>query len=110
VEEVKAVTIREPDIHHNNWGIELRWDDPFGNAIECQISNQFVLKYARDMNWQPFHQGGQHTLGDRCGGWHYWEFWGLPGGDQTECPKEVETLIEILNTQNKDQLGELLWG
>lgn len=110
-----VILIREPDVHHNNWGIELRWPDEdvslallrvhgfyvlpiqemgpdvWGFGQECDDWNKVVEQYAKDSGFQPFHQGGHHSLGDVCRRWHYWEFWGLTGaayGNETEEEKE----------------------
>lgn len=97
------ITVREPDTHHNNWGIELRWEE---TPDDCEEYNRQILFYARDKGWQPFHQGGSHfPENDFCQNrWHYWEFWGLPGeayddtfsAKQYEYKGKVEQLVLLL--------------
>lgn len=54
----------------------------------CTPLNRKILQDTKEMDWSPFHQGGSHDdyklegenfSWSECGGWHYWEFWGLSG-------------------------------
>lgn len=108
------ILIKTPDVHHNNWGIELRWPsesdarmlkkwygldvevvpdiplDVWGMSPECWDYTHVIERLAKVLEFQPFHQGGHHSLDDQCGRWHYWEFWGLSGSTGNQAAKELQ--------------------
>lgn len=82
------ITVREPDVHHNHWGIEIR----FEADEDCQEIVNEALYMGK--NYQVFHQGGAHAEGQYCNKWHYFEFWGLAGHQDKR--DVVEEMIEKL--------------
>lgn len=72
-----TVTVKHPNTHHNNWGIEFRSDDPKVMARFNRICYRELTatthpsvdpRYNEKKSWGAFHQGD-------ASGWSYWEFW-----------------------------------
>jgi hypothetical protein len=65
------ISVRKPDLNHFHWGVTFT--SPDREMVHCL--NRAIELIASEMEWAPFHQGGI----DNEPGWHYWEFWRLPG-------------------------------
>jgi hypothetical protein len=105
--------IREPDVHHNHWGLRLIRGDKcppdmlaqalvtleFDHEDECFWFCQWLMDETKIRSWNPFHQGGHHLLHERCTGhYHYIEFWGLSGDD----PDGRQAIISWLEREFPD--------
>jgi hypothetical protein len=102
-------TVKEPDVHHNHWGLELHRENDqkthrvlmgiYGVKIEAvleiescsEFTNQ-ILRLTKDLG--VFHQGGSHNWDQYCGGWHYFEFWRMPG-DEDLRPKVIQIIKQL---------------
>ena len=102
-----GITVRFPDVHHNHWGIELRYYTPMDEEFpKCLDFDYYIENAAKLKGWNPFHQGGHHGMAMQCGGWHYWEFWGLSGDEDHRAEVEefidqLQSYIDIYNMEEK---------
>jgi hypothetical protein len=97
-----TISIKEPSVYHNSWGIEIRSLVDRKPIDQCWLINNRIEKAAKAKNyWGAFHQGGSHRSDEPCHGWHYWEFLGLHGGTDAD---------EVYRQQVEDFIAEvMLW-
>ena len=82
------LTVREPDPHHNHWGMVLTFEQ--GEDCWEVVPRAMRLGDA----YSVFHQGGHHLWGERCSRRHYLEFWSLDGDEDHR--QEVQDMIAVL--------------
>lgn len=84
------ITVKAPTPLHDHWGLEIRSDTPIE---DCPFLTGRIIRMAKDLKWEPFHQGGSHGW-DRCSGWHYIEFWNLNGDHDYRA--QIQEFIDSL--------------
>lgn len=82
-----AIWIREPDIHHNNWGLEIYHNDPNAlNRFRMLAVERFFANYEQRDFYGPFWQG-------QSSDWIYIEFW--KSGDRAVRDRILEESAAI---------------
>lgn len=87
-----TISIREPDVHHFHWGIRVEANVTRAPIHNCHFLISKLMRVAKDLNWDPFHQGGSHDWEQKCPGYHYIEFHRLGGNGNHR--HEVQQFIE----------------
>jgi hypothetical protein len=99
-----TVTVKEPDVIHNHWGVVIQNVNEREAIPECDVLvNWWLYMRPNKEELQGFHQGGHHGRSERCGGRHYIEFWGFSGD------KDHRSDVEDRIARFKSEVTEV-WG